>query len=227
LAARRAGVFVRVFEAICFLSFGKVFAGFQTGNIVLLGIAVAGTRPPLGPQPATVLVSLAAFAVGAAVATPILKPIMKSLRKDRDTAVFEVWPWPVSAALAGTVAVEAGFLAAWLATSPSTSLHSAWTLTGLAALAMGIQMNAIRALHVPSISTTAASATYIGLISGTATGSLKVPEARRLAAVLVAITAGALYGDSLLRHAHAWAPVLPVVVTAAVVTGASATFPRS
>ena len=35
-----------MYEAICFLAFGKVFAGFQTGNLVLLGF---GSRAPARP----------------------------------------------------------------------------------------------------------------------------------------------------------------------------------
>jgi hypothetical protein len=43
-----------MYEAICFLAFGKVFAGFQTGNLVFLGFGVAGTHAPAGPNPVTV-----------------------------------------------------------------------------------------------------------------------------------------------------------------------------
>jgi len=57
-----------IYEAICFLTFGKVFTAAQTGNLVLLGIGVAGTRQPAGPNPVTVVISLAAFAAGAALA---------------------------------------------------------------------------------------------------------------------------------------------------------------
>jgi uncharacterized membrane protein YoaK (UPF0700 family) len=32
------------YEAICFLSFGKVFTGVQTGNLMFLGFILAGTR---------------------------------------------------------------------------------------------------------------------------------------------------------------------------------------
>jgi hypothetical protein len=42
------------YEAICFLSFGKVFTGVQTGNLVFLGFIAAGTRPPVGPHPSHV-----------------------------------------------------------------------------------------------------------------------------------------------------------------------------
>ena len=40
---------------------------------MLLGIGVAGTRQPAGPNPVTVVISPAAFAAGAALATPIVK----------------------------------------------------------------------------------------------------------------------------------------------------------
>jgi uncharacterized membrane protein YoaK (UPF0700 family) len=61
-----------IYEAICFLSFGKVFSGFQTGNIVFLGLGAAGTRPPFGPDPVRVVTSLVAFAAGAVLAVWIL-----------------------------------------------------------------------------------------------------------------------------------------------------------
>jgi len=63
-----------MYEAICFLSFGKVFTGFQTVNLVFPGIGAAGTRPPLGPNPVTVIISLVAFAVGAGRSTPTPLP---------------------------------------------------------------------------------------------------------------------------------------------------------
>ena len=40
---------------------------------MLLGIGVAGTRQPAGPNLVTVVISPAAFAAGAALATPIVK----------------------------------------------------------------------------------------------------------------------------------------------------------
>jgi hypothetical protein len=42
----------------------------------------------------------------------------------------------------------------------------------LSAVALGLQANAIRDLHVPGISTTAFTATFIGLFSGLAAWSL-------------------------------------------------------
>src|SRR3979409_478839 len=101
-----------VYEAICFLSFGKVFTAFQTGNIVFLGVIAAGTRPPFGPDPETVIVSLAAFAVGAALAMRILKPFDDEELEDKD--VFQVWPRRVSISLGVVLLAQLGFLAGWM-----------------------------------------------------------------------------------------------------------------
>src|ERR1700691_6169818 len=83
-----------MYEAICFLTFGKVFAGFQTGNLVLLGVGVARTAPPAGPNAVTVVISLAAFAAGVALAMPILKAFGGGQETGHN--VFPVWPRPVS-----------------------------------------------------------------------------------------------------------------------------------
>jgi uncharacterized membrane protein YoaK (UPF0700 family) len=212
-----------IYEAICFLSFGKVFSGFQTGNIVFLGVIAAGTRPPAGPNPVTVVVSLAAFAAGAALAMPILKRFDGD-EEVEDNNVFHVWPRRVSATLWAALVVQVGFVAVWMVASPSN--QSTYILMGLNAFAMGMQMNAVRALHVPGISTTAASATFISVISGIATWSLKAPVARRLTGVLVGMTAGAFVGNLMLTHAHTYAPVLPALVIALVLVIASTVLKR-
>lgn len=212
-----------MYEAICFLSFGKVFTGFQTGNIVFLGVVAAGTRPPAGPNPVTVVISLVAFATGAALAMPILRKFDGDVEVE-DDHVHQVWPRRVSITLWVALFVQLGFLAVWLAVGPSN--ESTYILTGLNAFAMGLQMNAIRALHVPGISTTAASATLVSMVSGISTWSLKLPAARRLAGVLVSMAAGAFVGDWMLKHAHTYAPVPPVLVIALVIVIASATLRR-
>jgi hypothetical protein len=75
-------------------------------------------------------------------------------------------------------------------------------------------MNAIRSLHVPGVSTTAFTATFIELASGVAARSLTAPSARRLTATMASTAAGALVGDWMLSHAHRYAPAVPAIVTA-------------
>lgn len=203
------------YEAICFLSFGKVFTGFQTGNLVFLGIGAAGTRPPSGPNPVTVIISLVAFAAGAGLAMPILR----AYDADADVPNAQLWPRRVSIALGVALVLQAGFAAVWMSTS--TPAHLAYPLIALGALAMGLQMNAVRSLQVPGISTTAFTATLISLVSGVDTRSLTRVAVRRLGLSLLALTAGAFVGDRMLGHAHAYAPVLPVVVIGVVIAIAS------
>jgi uncharacterized membrane protein YoaK (UPF0700 family) len=207
-----------IYEAICFLSLGKVFTGFQTGNVVFLGLGVAGSRPPASANPVTAVISLAAFAAGAALAMPVLKAFDGD-QEIADNDVVHVWPRCVSITLGIALAPQVGFLAGWLTTPRPAQL--AFLLVALGAFAMGLQMNAIRALHVPSISTTAFTATVISLASGIATWSLPAPAVRRLAGSMVGTAAGAFFGDWMLRHAHPYAPAVPVVVVVVVVVVAS------
>jgi uncharacterized membrane protein YoaK (UPF0700 family) len=119
-----------IYEAICFLTFGKVFTAAQTGNLVLLGIGVAGTKEPAGPNPVTVVISLAAFAVGVAVAIPILKAFDGD-RETEDNKVFDAWPRRVSIALAIALILQVGFLVVWATAASPASL--AYILMALAA----------------------------------------------------------------------------------------------
>jgi uncharacterized membrane protein YoaK (UPF0700 family) len=75
-----------MYEAICFLALGKIFAEFQTGNLVYLGFGVAGARPPASQNPVTVIISLAAFAAGVALAVPILKAPTAARRQKTTTS---------------------------------------------------------------------------------------------------------------------------------------------
>jgi uncharacterized membrane protein YoaK (UPF0700 family) len=202
-----------IYEAICFLTFGKVFTAAMTGNLVLLGIGVAGTHQPAGPNAVTVVIALAGFAVGAALAMPILK----AFDGDKETAdnnVFQAWPRRVSIALTIALVPQAGFLVVWVAAASPASL--AYILMALSSLGMGLQMNAIRSLHVPGISTTAFTATYIDLVSGLVTWSLTAHSAWRLTASIVGMAAGAVLGDEMLSHAHLYAPVVALAGTAVI-----------
>jgi uncharacterized membrane protein YoaK (UPF0700 family) len=145
-----------IYEAICFLTFGKVFTAAMTGNLVLLGIGVAGTHQPAGPNAVTVVIALGAFAAGAALAMPILKAFNGD-QETEDNNIFQAWPRRVSIALAIALMPQVGFLVVWITAASAASL--AYPLMALSALGMGLQMNAIRSLHVPGISTTAFTAT--------------------------------------------------------------------
>ena len=205
-----------IYEAICFLTFGKVFSAAQTGNLVLLGVGAYGTPEPAGPNAVTVVIALASFAVGAALAIPILKAFDGDKEiQDQDNDVFHVWPRRVTIVLAVTLVLQAVFLGIWMTASSPASL--AYVLITFSALAMGLQMNAIRSLHVPGVSVTAFTATFIGLISGLTTWSRNSRSMWRLALNVIALPAGALLGDFMLSHIYRSAPAVPLFVIAVVI----------
>jgi uncharacterized membrane protein YoaK (UPF0700 family) len=194
-------------DAISFLALGKVFSAFMTGNIGFLGLRVA--RAP-GPGVVSILVSMAAFAVGVYISTLIVR--------------YESggsWSHRVTVALGVSLIAHAVFLDVWFATNGQPSIDVAHILLGSWGLAMGIQSAAVRRLHVDGVFTTAATATVIFLVGDLVNWRVTVAERRRLAGVLVALLVGATAGGLLLVHAQIYAPVLPFVITAVVVATAA------
>jgi uncharacterized membrane protein YoaK (UPF0700 family) len=200
-------------DAIAFLGLDKVFTAFMTGNLVFLGVVAAGAKQP---HLTRVVPALVAFAVGVFIAVRIVKPTRGS----------EIWPQRVSIALGVGVLAQAAFLGGWVATSGRPSAAAGDLLIGLSALAFGVQSGAVMSLDVKGIFTTAATATVIMLMSDEAGWSQSAPERRRFVAVLVGLVVGAAAAGFLLLHARVYAPVLPLVMTVAVVTTASVALKR-
>src|SRR5260370_41302793 len=70
-------------DAISFLALGKVFSAFMTGNIAFLGLRVANAS---APGWVSILVSMAAFAVGVYLSAKVVRPPEGS----------EMWPQRVT-----------------------------------------------------------------------------------------------------------------------------------
>src|ERR1700688_3903056 len=172
-------------DAISFLALGKVFSAFMTGNIAFLGLRVAGAG---GPGAVSILVSMAAFAVGVYLSTRIVKPTESS----------GMWSRRVTVALAVSLIAHTVFLDVWFATNGRPSTDVAHILLGLWGFAMGIQSAAVRRLHVDGVFTTAATATVIFLVGDLVDWRTTVAERRRLAGVLVSLLLGATGGGLLL-----------------------------
>ena len=195
-------------DAISFLALGKVFSAFMTGNIAFLGLRVAGAA---APGAVSILVSMAAFAVGVYLSTRVVKPSEGS----------GMWPQRVTVALGISLIAHAVFLVVWFASNGQPTVDVAHVLLASWALAMGMQSAAVRTLHVDGVFTTAATATIIFLVGDFTNWSPTVAERRRLAGVLVSLFVGATAGGLLLVHAHSYAPVLPFVITVAAVATAA------
>src|SRR5258706_3897830 len=195
-------------DAISFLSLGKVFSAFMTGNIAFLGLRVAGAG---GPGVVAIFTSMVAFAAGVYVSTRVVK----------HSADSGIWPQRVTVALGVSLIPHVAFLAVWFATNGQPSIDVAHVLLGLWGLAMGMQSAAVRTLHVDGVFTTAATATVIFLVGDISNWSATVAERHRLTGVLISLFTGATAGGLLLIHARIYAPVLPFVVNLAVVATAA------
>jgi uncharacterized membrane protein YoaK (UPF0700 family) len=196
-------------DAISWIALGKVFSAFMTGNMAFLGFRTAGID---GPSVLRIVPSLAAFGIGAFLGARIVAPTRNS---------GPVWPRRVTVALGCVVAGELAFLAVWAPVHGEPSKYVGHLLIAISAFAMGIQTSAVFSLGVRAVFTTAATATFAVLMGDLSDWSSSKEEARRLAAVVVGLLAGAVVGALLIAHARSWAPVLPLAITGGVVTVAA------
>jgi uncharacterized membrane protein YoaK (UPF0700 family) len=197
------------FDAISFIAFGRVFTAFMTGNIVFLGVRLAGSTSVPGPVP--LVAAIAGFAIGVYVATRIV-------RRARDAGM---WPREVTLALGTSLIFHVGALVVWFAVNGRPSTNTVPVLLAFWGLAMGMQSAAVRALHVDAVFTTAATATVIFLAGDVASWTTTGAERGRLVRILLSLFVGAAAGGLLLMRGHIYAPVLPFVITAAVVVTAA------
>lgn len=195
-------------DAISWICLGKVFSAFMTGNLAFLGFRAGGIEGPSVPR---VLAAVAAFGIGAFLAARIVEPT-------RHAGLM--WPRRVTAVLGGVAAAHAAFLVLWLAVHGHPSTGTGHVLVAMSAFAMGMQTFAIFSLGLRATFTTAATATWALFMGDLATPAPR-SERLRLAAVLVALFAGAVAGSLLVAHARSWAPALPLAICGLVVVAAT------
>ncbi|WP_199253893.1 YoaK family protein [Mycolicibacterium mengxianglii] len=175
-------------DAVGYLALDRVFTGNMTGNIVILGMGVAGADglPVLGP--ATALVAFTAGAWGAGLALKKPRAANPPGWHHRVTVLLAVGALALSAMTAVAVAVGE---------HPGTAVQIAMAST--TAAAMGLQAVVARAVAVADMTTVVVTSTLAALAGETwSRRGAGVVFNRRLGAILV-IFAGALVGALLLR----------------------------
>lgn len=185
-------------DAVSYLALGHVFAANMTGNIVLLGFGIAGSRglPVVAP-----VISLVAFLLGGGAGGVLVR------------RVGEHHP----SLVAGALGTEATLIAIAAVVAAATTVRpghaSAYVLIALMAFAMGVRNAAVRRIGVPDLTTTVLTMTLTGLAADSAlAGGSGKGSARRLAAIL-AMLVGALAG-ALLLTTHPWVPLALAAVLA-------------
>jgi uncharacterized membrane protein YoaK (UPF0700 family) len=192
-------------DLAAFTRLGGVFASVMTGNLVLLGLAVARASGALAAHTAA---AFAGYIAGAAAG---------SLVDARSGSTDELWPAAATASLVIEIAVLAVFTVGWELAGPHPA--GAWQLCLLAAgsLAMGVQSAAMRSLATP-VSTTYLTGTLTSAVAEIVKSGVRSSGVGVSMTVLAAAIAGAAAAGGVLAVAPAALPVLPMGAVAAVIT---------
>jgi len=189
-------------DAVSFLGLGHIFTANMTGNVVLLGFAIAGTP---GLSIARSSVSLLAFLLGAALGGRLGAAMAGAGRRR----------WLMTAAVA-----EAGLLAAAAMVSlgfdvasgsPASVLYVVIVLT---AVAMGLRNATVRRLAVSDLTTTVLTLTLTAVAADSRMGGGDSPRLGRRVGSVALMLVGAAIGALLLR---AWGLAVPLLMSSACV----------
>ncbi|HEU5332469.1 MAG TPA: YoaK family protein [Actinocrinis sp.] len=193
-------------DAVSYLLLGHVFTANMTGNVVILGFALAGAS---GFSPAASLLALFGFSLGALVWGRLVR---SPAHRGRTLLLATA-----------TEAVLFGLALVVVAAGPAPNLSEIrYPLIALAALAMGTQNAAVRALGVPDLATNVLTSTITGIAADAALGESAEVRSGRRSLVVVAMLLGALAGGMLVLHAaRTLAVAVPFALILAVVGGAA------
>jgi uncharacterized membrane protein YoaK (UPF0700 family) len=194
-------------DAFSYLVLGHVFVANMTGNIVLLGFALAGTPGFSITASATALVS---FFAGALIGGRI-----GSRHSGHRGRLHS------SAAAIQALFLGASVVLAALGGSPVAAGFRYALIVGLGA-AMGIQNAAARKIAVPDLTTTVLTLTITGIAADNALAGGPGSKAGRRLIAIAAMLAGALIGAELVLHGQTSYPLVIALIT--IVLGAVTTY---
>ena len=181
-----------IVDAVCYLAMGHVFTANMTGNIVLLGFAVAGVESlSVGRS----VMALGAFLLGAVLGVRLARSM---------NPVMHRWPavaFGSEGALLFIAATVAGSVVEGAATR-STAVYLVIVLTGLA---MGMRNATIRRLGEREVNTTVLTMTLIGIASESIFAGGSNQGVLRRVGFVMSVLAGAAAGALLLRYSAALA----------------------
>jgi len=179
-----------IIDAVSFLALGHVFTANMTGNIVLLGFALAGAP---GISVSRSAVALVAFLAGAVLGGRMASHD-SSWHRWADRALL------LEAFLLGVAAVMARGIGASAVSNPL----QLYAVIVSAAVAMGLR----NALAVPDLTTTVLTLTITGLAADSSLAGGENPRWQRRVAAILAMICGAFAGARML----AYSILLPLAV---------------
>jgi uncharacterized membrane protein YoaK (UPF0700 family) len=195
-------------DAIGYLALGHVFTSAMTGNLALVGIAVAHHD---GERIGRVAVSLVCYMAGVALGARIARG------PERDDPV---WPPAVTRALAVEAVFFGMYAACWWAVGAGMNVDAKAALLGLGAIALGIQSSAMQRFGEQlGLNTTFLTGALARLVGRLATGH-RFRTIHHYLLVLVGLVCGGSLGALLVLHAPTFAPLVQLVTLAAALAAA-------
>jgi uncharacterized membrane protein YoaK (UPF0700 family) len=176
-------------DAVCYLGLGHVFTANMTGNVVLLGFALAGVESLSISRSVT---ALAAFLLGAVLGVRLARSTVPSTRWPAAAFASEAALLLMSATVAGSLSVGAS--------AASTAVYVVIALTGVA---MGIRNATIRRLGEREVNTTVLTMTLTAIGSDSVFAGGSNQGALRRFGFVMSVLAGAAVGALLLRFSAA------------------------
>jgi uncharacterized membrane protein YoaK (UPF0700 family) len=174
-------------DAVSYLALGRVFTANMTGNVVLLGFAMADTP---GLSVARTGAALGAFVVGATIGGRVAAA----------TAGQRLRSTSIGAGLEAVLLLVAAALAARAGEDLLRDRMRLYALILLIGLAMGIRNAVVGKLAERDLTTTVLTMTITGIAADSSLAGGKNPGWSRRAASVALLFAGAAAGAFLLRH---------------------------
>ncbi|EST39056.1 hypothetical protein N566_04170 [Streptomycetaceae bacterium MP113-05] len=193
-----------IIDATGYLGLDRVFAGNMTGNVVILGLGLAGADhlPVLGPA-----LALCGFLLGAALAGRALRHSARG-----------AWTAMGTRVLAGCAVLLSGAVVLLLFEESHTQrLAMAW-VAFLLATAMGAQAATARHIAVQDVTTVVVTSTLTGLAADSRFAGGGSPLWLRRSGSVMALTAGAAAGAGMLLLHTAVGVAVSAVLTVVVAT---------
>jgi uncharacterized membrane protein YoaK (UPF0700 family) len=196
-------------DAIGYLGLGSVFTSAMTGNLALLGIALAHRD---GERIGRVLLALICYMAGAGIGARIARTPEPG---------DPVWPPAITRALAIEAVVFLAYASTWWAVGDRPNIFGKAAMLGLGAVALGIQSSAMQRFDARvGMNTTFLSGSLIKLIGRLATGH-RFRDSPHHLLVLVGLVCGCFVGAVLVLHAPTFAPAAPLVALAVALCAAA------
>ena len=199
-------------DSFSYLALGHVFVANMTGNVVLLGFALAGAH---GFSSASSLVALGSFSLGSILGGRVGARLGDNRGRQLSFA-------------AGLQALflAAGAVLAALSETP-IPVGYRYGLIAVLAVGMGIQNATARKLAVPELTTTVLTQTISAMAADSGLGGGAGSKAGRRLVAVGAMLSGATAGAALIVHHETAYPLLITVLVIAGVAGTAGARARS